>query len=246
MNSVYFLFQFENLFQLSFKFFPFLFEFTFLFILLLNLSPPCFLLFHLLHFLKHIALFCSNLTAFFPEFFTFSIQANPKDYRDQFGSSLLTKNQIEVILRQHNLENKISSTSRVNGSSWEGLKGDVEGLIRLYESGSIDLVKEGLGDLIFWLNEYPREIKKNNKDLSIQAILNALLSELFEIFDQDLNSKISIVEAENVFRKLNSSLGTNISIDAAREFIRRLDPNGDGFVDIEEFKSGFLSLLTSN
>jgi hypothetical protein len=39
------------------------------------------------------------------------IQANPKAYRDPYGSSLLKKNQIEVILRQYNLENKVLSTS---------------------------------------------------------------------------------------------------------------------------------------
>jgi Ca2+-binding EF-hand superfamily protein len=57
--------------------------------------------------------------------------------------------------------------------------------------------------------------------------------------DRDSNGKISVEKAEKVLLRLNSRLGRDYGEDEVKAFFIALDRNGDGFIDIEEFRVAF-------
>jgi hypothetical protein len=61
------------------------------------------------------------------------------------------------------------------------------------------------------------------------------LSVVFNLIDIDKNGTISAAEAKRAIELLNSKMGT----EYGTEFITRMDTNGDGVIDIKEFKNGF-------
>ena len=77
--------------------------------------------------------------------------------------------------------------------------------------------------------------------ISIGAMLEAVLSELFSSVDTSGDARIATGEAQGVLLKLNQRLGRSYTVDDAVSFMRSLDTNRDGFVDFREFKSGLLA-----
>jgi hypothetical protein len=61
------------------------------------------------------------------------------------------------------------------------------------------------------------------------------LGVVFNLIDIDKNGKISAHEARRAIELLNAKMGTQYGT----EFISRMDTNGDGVIDIHEFKTGF-------
>jgi Ca2+-binding EF-hand superfamily protein len=77
----------------------------------------------------------------------------------------------------------------------------------------------------------------------MDLIIDAFLTELFSKFDQNGDSRISLSEAKNIFRGLNQRSGLLLTNADAEHFISSLATNGDGNVDINEFKSGINRLI---
>ena len=77
----------------------------------------------------------------------------------------------------------------------------------------------------------------------MDLIIDAFLTELFSKFDQNGDSRISLSEAKNIFRGLNQRSGLLLTNADAEHFISSLAKNGDGNVDINEFKSGINRLI---
>ena len=106
----------------------------------------------------------------------------------------------------------------------------------------INLDEHGLGEYRAWLAKFLGGGNVSaNFSISIGAMLEAVLSELFSSVDTSGDARIAVNEAQSVLLKLNQRLGRSYSNDDAVSFMRTLDRNGDGFVDFREFKSGLLA-----
>jgi hypothetical protein len=72
---------------------------------------------------------------------------------------------------------------------------------------------------------------------------NSIILEIFSTVNTDKTGRISQSQAEAVLELLNSRLGRSYSTDDALSFFKALDANKDGYIDYEEFKDAFLSIL---
>jgi len=121
------------------------------------------------------------------------------------------------------------------------LEGDVSAL------NLINLDEHGLSEYRAWLAKFlgggssSASSVVSNFSISIGAMLEAVLSELFSSVDTSGDARIATGEAQGVLLKLNQRLGRSYTVDDAVSFMRSLDTNRDGFVDFREFKSGLLA-----
>ena len=74
---------------------------------------------------------------------------------------------------------------------------------------------------------------------SSSYLSDAVINEIFNQLDRNRNGKISVQEAEKVLLRLNSRLGRDYGEDEVKAFFIALDRNGDGFIDIDEFRVAF-------
>jgi len=166
------------------------------------------------------------------------IRANPAEYVERYGASLKVHQELPEFVREIRPPVGVVLASEFNYPSLLDLEGDLHAL------NLIDLDREGLGEYKEWLQRYlsgkggaepPRPVQ-----ITIQQILNPLLSELFKNIDQDSNAKLSVNEAESVVSKINQRLGRNYSKEDANAFFNALDSNRDGQVDFAEFKAALI------
>ena len=68
-----------------------------------------------------------------------------------------------------------------------------------------------------------------------------LIEFLFTKVDLDTNGLLCSCEADKILAKLNSVFGRNYDDKVRKEFIAKLDKNGDGNLDFEEFKYAFFN-----
>ena len=68
------------------------------------------------------------------------------------------------------------------------------------------------------------------------------LETVFDLIDKDKSGAITEDEAYDAVDLMNSSLKTNYST----RFISQMDLNGDGLIDLNEFRKSFIGTLVSN
>ena len=171
------------------------------------------------------------------------IRANPVEYVERYGASLKSHREFPEIVHEVRPPVGVVLAAEYNAPSLIDLEGDIHAL------NLIDLDHEGLSEYKEWLRRYLESKNKPTKappaQISIQAILDALLAELFAGFDANSDSRISIGEAETQVLKIMSRLGREYSKQDADEFFRSLDSNKNGSVNFAEFKSGLITQFNS-
>ena len=75
-----------------------------------------------------------------------------------------------------------------------------------------------------------------------EAQLLEFLDSVFQMIDLDHNGSISMYEAERAMALMNTKLGTKYDTN----FIKELDKNSDGLVDLSEFRLGFIKAYQIN
>jgi hypothetical protein len=110
------------------------------------------------------------------------------------------------------------------------LEGDIEAL------KLIDLEANGLSEYRYLLETNAISRSPNNG--------NTPLADVFATIDINHDGKISITDAEGLLVMLNNSLGRKYSNEDVKTFFSALDSNNDGYVDYEDFKNAFSSVLT--
>ena len=176
------------------------------------------------------------------------IRANPVEYVEKYGPSLKQHTEFPDFVKEIRPPVGVVLAAEYNAPSLIDLVGEIEAL------KLIDLDREGLSEYKAWLERYLKGSQGEKVpasrpvgvQVSIQAIVSALLGELFSSVDQNADSKISVNEAESVVLKLNSRLGRQFSKEDAQAFFNALDSNKDGSVDFNEFKSALLAQFTGN
>jgi hypothetical protein len=168
------------------------------------------------------------------------IRADPNDYVSRYGVALLSYLQFPEFVRAFNLRapSGFQFAHDFTYASLLELEGDVSAL------NLINLDEHGLGEYRAWLAKFlggGNVSAPPSFSISIGAMLEAVLSELFSSVDTSGDARIAVNEAQSVLLKLNQRLGRSYSNDDAVSFMRTLDKNGDGFVDFREFKSGLLA-----
>jgi hypothetical protein len=186
------------------------------------------------------------------------IRANPVEYVEKYGASLKQHVDFPDFVREIRPPVGVVLAAEYKAASLIDLEGDVQAL------NLIDLDREGLGEYRAWLQKWLQSsgasasasaqvvVSSSSSaraapfQVSIEAILNAVLAELFKNVDQNADSRISISEAESVVLKLNSRLGRQFSSEDAQAFFKSLDSNRDGAVNFIEFKAGLIGQFTGN
>ncbi|KAJ0753933.1 putative EF-hand domain-containing protein [Helianthus annuus] len=87
------------------------------------------------------------------------------------------------------------------------------------------------GNGVIDLNEFT-EFQRRGCSGSDGDAVNKELREAFDLYDQDKNGKISAVELHSVLK----SLGEKCSLNDCCKMIEKVDVDGDGCVNFEEFK----------
>ena len=169
------------------------------------------------------------------------IRANPVEYVERYGASLKTHREFPEIVHELRPPVGVVLAAEYNAPSLIDLEGDINAL------NMIDLDKEGLPEYKDWLKRYLEASKpKPAAPLSIAAVLDALLTELFHGFDANSDSEISIDEAEAHVLKIMGRLGRDYSKEDADSFFQVLDKSHNGSVNFAEFKAGLLGLFNAH
>jgi Ca2+-binding EF-hand superfamily protein len=61
--------------------------------------------------------------------------------------------------------------------------------------------------------------------------------------DKDGSGTLSVAEAESIFLRINSRLGRAYGEDEVALFFKTLDRNGDGVINLNEFRAAFDKLI---
>jgi hypothetical protein len=176
------------------------------------------------------------------------IRANPVEYVERYGASLKTHIELPQFVRDIRPPVGVILAAEFVAPSLIDLEGDVEAL-RL-----IDLDQEGLAEYRAYLARFSSQTQISssnvvissasgasvNSAVSVQAMLNAIIMELFQSVDTNKSGQISRGEAESLLLRLNIRLGRNYTQTDASAFVRVLDVNGDGVISFEEFRSALL------
>lgn len=165
------------------------------------------------------------------------IRANPTEYVERYGVSLLSYLQFPEVVRSFNLRAPAGAqfAHDYTAASLLELEGDVHAL------NMINLDEHGLGEYKAWLAKYLNGGSSQQViSFSVADMLNAVLAELFKSVDTSGDAKIEINEAQSVLLKLNQRLGRQYTREDAVTFLTALDANKDGSVSFREFKQGLL------
>jgi hypothetical protein len=169
------------------------------------------------------------------------IRANPSEYVERYGASLKSHTEFPAIAKEIRPPVGVVLAAEWNAPALIDLEGDIQAF------NLIDLDNEGLGEYKDWFKKYLESLKPASKPapLSIEAVLDALLTELFAGFDANSDSRISIDEAEAHVLKIMGRLGRPYSKQDADDFFKILDSTQNGSVNFAEFKSGLLGLFNA-
>ena len=171
------------------------------------------------------------------------VRANPYEYVERFGVSLMNHSQFPDIVRSFNIRppNGFSFASEFVHSSLLDLEGDVHAL------NLINLDEHGLGEYRAWLNKYlGKSSSQSVISTSAMDMINGIIGELFKALDTDGSSNISLSEAQDILVRLNLRLGRSYTSQDAINFLRSFDTNNDGYVDYKEFRAGLLRSFASS
>lgn len=67
------------------------------------------------------------------------------------------------------------------------------------------------------------------------------IDEIFNYIDQCQSGSITLEDAEKILLRINSRLGRRYGEDDVRAFFIALDSDGDGLLDLNDFKRAFLT-----
>lgn len=71
---------------------------------------------------------------------------------------------------------------------------------------------------------------------------SALVQQILNQLDTDGSGTLSVEEANSIFLRINSRLGRRYGEDDVQNFFQSLDLNGDGQINLAEFKRAFDNL----
>ncbi|CAN1215354.1 Calmodulin-like protein 3 [Linum perenne] len=80
-----------------------------------------------------------------------------------------------------------------------------------------------------------QELRESLKNIQISATEKEELKEAFEVFDGDKDGLITVEELGSVLSSLGMKEGKKM--EDCKEMIRRVDVDGDGMVNFDEFKT---------
>ena len=170
------------------------------------------------------------------------VRANPNEYVEKFGVSLLSHSQFPEAVKSFNIRppTGYAFASEFVQSSLVDLEGDISAL------NMINLDEHGLGEYRSWLNQHLNKSSSHTTVISGNAsdMINGNIAEIFKSVDVNNSSRISLAEAQELLVNLNIQLGRSYTSQDALTFLRTLDTNKDGFIDFEEFRTGLLALYS--
>lgn len=163
------------------------------------------------------------------------IRANPVEYVQRYGATLKTHVELPEFVREIRPPVGVVLAAEYVSASLLELEGDVSAL------NLIDLESNGLAEY----RQYLRSLGSSSYSYSgsvssSSANVNSLLAEVFASVDRDSNGRVSLSEAESLLLRLNSRLGRRYGEDEAKAFVRALDSNRDGSLDLNEFRAAFV------
>ena len=166
------------------------------------------------------------------------VQANPVDYVSRYGSSLKLSKDLPQFVLDIKTPDGLKLAADYKYSSVYELEGDVSAM------KMIDLERVGLGEYRSYLERIgiSSTITESYSSISASGSFMATIEEIFASVDADMSGKIGVGEAERILLRLNSRLGRNYGEDEVRNFFRVLDTNGDGSIDLIEFKQAFINI----
>lgn len=189
------------------------------------------------------------------------IKANPVEYVQQYGNSLLSSKDLPSFVREIQAPSGLTLAHDSQINEYPELEGDIQAL------NLIDLDKEGLSHYKYLLNrnstssrntirssasesrlnfdqfQTQRSIIKSplsiNQRPSTSNINEGLIERIFKRIDLSKDGIVNRTEAEKIFLKLNSRLGRAYGEDDIDLFFTALDVNNDGSIDFVEFQKAF-------
>ncbi len=179
------------------------------------------------------------------------VRADPNDYIRRFGPTLKDSREISRVIRdivapkevEGRLARYLSQSSRVCE-----LEGDLEAL------GLVDLDKEGLSEYrdqlvrLGIVKEVPDAVVVSKPPVAVKAangrkVNPEIINAIFNHIDRDSNGYLSQEEACSIFLRINDRLGRSYGEDDVNHFFYDLDRNGDGTINVEEFRVAFNNLI---
>ncbi|KAL9224434.1 hypothetical protein vseg_000464 [Gypsophila vaccaria] len=107
---------------------------------------------------------------------------------------------------------------------------------------TLDCNKDGLIDVNEFKKLYYELMIKGLEDDNDEVDVEGELKEAFNVFDEDKNGLISVKELGMVLCSLGLKQGNKLEDDQCREMIKKVDVDGDGMVNFDEFKT----MMSSN
>lgn len=175
------------------------------------------------------------------------IRADPQEYVKKYGpDTLKSSDNLPRYVQQIPTPKGLTLAADCLNDNLHELYGDIDAL-RL-----IDLEREGLGHYRQYINDSLYQSDSNSSSHRVAASqshspvfnnLSDLIEKNFLSLGKDLNSKISIYDAERLFYVLNQQMGKNVTHSLLMDFFTLLEINWDGNVDLSEFKRAFISTI---
>ncbi len=189
------------------------------------------------------------------------IRANPAEYVQRYGSVLKQARELPSFVTDIKTPDGLVLAANYQYNNLYELEGDLQAL-RL-----VDLDREGLGEYRTYLNRlgvsggagaaavssvgfggnygasssvsYGNAASYGSASASVSS---DLVEQVFRSLNADNDNRISRSEAERAFLQLNSRLGRSYGENEVSSFFAALDKNGDGYLDLSEFRRAFLNL----
>ena len=162
------------------------------------------------------------------------VKANPAEYIEKY-KNLYQSVDLPAFVNNIKTPENLKLSADVDSNATVELEGDLDAL------NLIDLDKEGLSEYKHLLNN---KSDSSNTKLSNEDNEDSFISQVFALINvnREISEKITRHETEKILLKLNSRLDKNYGENEVNQFMEALDKNGDGLIDIEEFKEAFKNM----
>ncbi len=186
------------------------------------------------------------------------IRADPHEYVQRYGVDLKAYEDLPDFVKNIQTPTDVGSlASEQTYNQVHELEGDLEAL------KLVDLEKEGLEmykSQIYGLTtkeiktQFDRfipsktpvvysEVTSQQSSTSGVSSTRKLITQIFEHLDKDGNGFMSREEAASIFLRINSRLGRSYGQMEVDRFFARLDKNGNGQIEVVEFREAFETLI---
>lgn len=166
------------------------------------------------------------------------VRANPNEYMNRYGDSLISKTKIPNVLNGIKLPNM----EQDEDSEEEELIGDVDAL------AMVDLEREGLGHYrnvlakrgLLKINVFhPSNKTARSNELELQNLAERVFRNIAKLED---SNRISYTAAEQILTQLGFNRGPRMKNIDLNAYFTSLDKNKRGSLGLDEFKQAFLNL----